>query len=141
MAVEIMNFGTTLTLFRGVEKKMKQQIASRFNVSDDVLMSWLLCMNSIRNICAHHGRLWNRTIGTKPKIPKQKFKHPDWHVVEIDNSKPFASICVAKVMLNEVAPRSKWGERFSDLLSTHHQIPIDNIGMPADWRAIPFWNI
>lgn len=139
MAVEIMNFGTTLTFYRGVEKGTKRHIASRFDISDDVLTSWLLSMNSIRNVCAHHGRLWNRTIGTKPMIPRQHYKHPDWHVVQLDNTKIFASITVALYMLRIIAPRSKWKTRFENLLDAHPNVPLPSMGIPPNWREIPIW--
>ena len=51
-------------------------------VHDKVLCSWIEVLNIIRNMAAHHGRLWNRTMGIRPKIPQ---KDSAWHSpVEID---------------------------------------------------------
>lgn len=36
----------------------------------EILESWLKAFNSIRNICAHHSRLWNRELGIAIKIPQ-----------------------------------------------------------------------
>ena len=34
-----------------------------FGATDTVFQSWLIALNGVRNICAHHGRLWNRELG------------------------------------------------------------------------------
>ena len=68
MACELMTFGNMLTIFRHVEKAIKQDIAAEYGVADKVLESWLLTLNYVRNICAHHARLWNRGLG-KPAPP------------------------------------------------------------------------
>lgn len=57
MACELMTFGGTLTLFRHADVDFKRHIAHDFGVADKVLESWLVTLNFIRNICAHHGRL------------------------------------------------------------------------------------
>ena len=69
MAVEVMSFGTTLSFFRGLPTTIKQEISGKFEIHDKVLESWLTSLNAVRNICAHHSRLWNRELGYKPIIP------------------------------------------------------------------------
>lgn len=57
IASEVMAFGTIVTLFLGMEQDIKRQIAADWGVPDTIFESWLHALNSIRNICAHHGRL------------------------------------------------------------------------------------
>jgi len=77
MACEVLSFGGTLTFFQNLPLDMKRKIANEFNVDLSVLESWLITLNFIRNICAHHKRLWNRNIESKkPKIPR---KNMVWH--------------------------------------------------------------
>lgn len=45
--------------------------ARTLGVEEPVLRSWLLSYR-VRNICAHHGRLWNRGLGVTPVIPKSE---------------------------------------------------------------------
>lgn len=78
MAGEIMSFGCMLTMYRGVSPTIKRSIASHYDIPDEVLTSWLQVINVIRNICAHHGRLWNRELGYKPLFPG-KNKYPQWY--------------------------------------------------------------
>jgi abortive infection bacteriophage resistance protein len=139
MACELMTFGGLLTLFRGLATPLKQSIARSYGVSDTVLDSWLLAINQIRNLCAHHARLWNRVLGVKPMIPRQR-KHPQWHVpVAIPDDRIFGCLTVLRYLLRITAPSSQWQLRLQSLLSSYPEIPIREMGFPADWTDSPLW--
>ena len=139
MASEIMTFGTMLTMFKGLEQNLKQAIAADYHISDSVLQSWLVALNGTRNICAHHGRLWNRLLGYKPLIPKQR-KHPQWHdPVEVTNDRMFSILTILKYMMNRIAPQSSWAERFKSLLAKYPEIPIVQMGFPENWAECLIW--
>ena len=70
--VNLMDFGMVVTLYRGANTKIRGVVADSLGVPARVLDSWLVSINTVRNICAHHGRLWNRIIGNPPKIPNAK---------------------------------------------------------------------
>ncbi|MHC4872145.1 MAG: Abi family protein [Planctomycetota bacterium] len=108
MATEIMSFGSTLTLFRGIDKAVKWEIAKYFSMPDEVFMSWLTALNAVRNICAHHGRLWNQVLGYKPLLPKER-KYREWHhPVKINNEHIFCILTILQYMLRVCAPNSNW---------------------------------
>lgn len=139
MVSEVMTFGMLLTLFRGVATSIKQTIAGEYRIPDRVLESWLRALNGTRNICAHHGRLWNRELGYKPLIPK-KNKHPEWHdPVIISNNRIFAILTILKYFMNLIAPQSKWPERFAHLLTEYPEIPLLPMGFPTNWRECVIW--
>jgi abortive infection bacteriophage resistance protein len=89
MAGEIMSFGCMLTMYKGTAPVIKRGIARHYGIPDEVLTSWLQVINVVRNICAHHGRLWNRQLGYKPLLPG-KNKYPQWY-------EPVSIIAGAKV--------------------------------------------
>lgn len=137
MATEIMTFGHILTLYRGSIPKIKQSVAAPLGVHDKVLGSWLLALNTIRNICAHHGRLWNRELGIRPMIP---VKDRNWHVpIEVANDRMFGVLTLLKFSLDRVAPQSKWTARLQALLSEFPAIPLTSMGFPSDWKSCPLW--
>jgi abortive infection bacteriophage resistance protein len=139
MVTEVMTFGTMLTFFRGVHGGIKSQIAAAFGIHDTVLESWLLTLNTVRNICAHHGRLWNREFGVKPLIPA-KAKHPHWHVpVVIKNDRVFGVLSILKYSLDRIAPQSHWPVRLIALLDEYPYVPRLSMGFPVDWRKSPIW--
>jgi abortive infection bacteriophage resistance protein len=142
IAAELMSFGTMLTLFRGSEREIKQAVAARYGISDDVLNSWLLSLNTVRNVCAHHGRLWNRSLGTPIMIPRGR-KHPEWHdPVELGDHprRMFSVLSVLAYLVSRIAPRSGWKERLVYLWENKHpQIPMAQMGFPENWKESPIW--
>lgn len=137
MACEIMTFGAVLTLFRACHWQIRKPIADRFGVTEEVLSSWLLTLNIIRNICAHHGRLWNRQLGVKPKIPR---KQPAWHQpIEVDNNRIFGVLTICKYCLDKIAPQSRWPQRLNELLAEYPDIPKISMGFPDNWQSCPIW--
>ena len=139
MACELMTFGGIFTLYRGIETGLKQSVAVEFGVSDRVLQSWLATLNQVRNLCAHHARLWNRGLGISPMIPRAR-KHPDWHApVVIQGNRLFAAMTVLRYLLRLTAPQSQWQSRFENLLATYPGIPLALMGFPANWKQSPLW--
>lgn len=137
MISELWSFGNMFTFFRGVDKQVKRQIASNYALAFGVLESWLHSLNSVRNICAHHSRLWNRVLGIKPMIPT---KDPQWHSpVEVSNDRIFSILTLLKYLLKYVAPQSQWQKRLEDLFSRYNTIPLSSMGFQGNWKECPIW--
>lgn len=132
-----MSMGSLLTLYRGMASKIKKACASQYKVPHWILESWLLCLNTTRNICAHHARLWNRTLGIKPVIPS---KDPEWHApVEVQNDRIFSVLTLLRYVLEIVAPQSKWQDRFESLVARYPDVPLRDMGFPPNWKDCPIW--
>ena len=139
MACELMTFGTMYTLYRGLKTRMKKDIARECGVHAPVLSSWLRSLNQVRNICAHHARLWNREFGAKPLIPEQK-ANPEWHApISIDSAKTFGILTVLHFLLRHVASQSLWRARLVALLDEYDDIPLHFMGFPEHWETSPLW--
>ncbi len=139
MAGEIMPFGCIMTMYRGVSDNVKRNIAQHYGVPDQVLTSWLRTINVIRNICAHHGRLWNRELGVKPFIPR-KSKYPQWHEpVTIPQNRIFGVLTILRYLLKTIAPQSKWENRLFALMDEYPEISRWSMGFPDNWKDSPLW--
>jgi abortive infection bacteriophage resistance protein len=137
MASEIMSFGCMLTFYRGSHVNIRRNVAKPFSVHHKVLETWLLSLNTIRNICAHHSRLWNRYLGVKPLIPK---KESHWHQpVDVSNDSIFSILTICKYCLDKIAPQSQWPVRCKNLLDEFPQIPRSAMGIPDNWLECPIW--
>lgn len=79
MSGEIMSFGSMLTMFKGTDSKLKWKIAKDYGINTKILGSWLQALNVIRNICAHHSRLWNKELGYRAILPYDDID-PDWYL-------------------------------------------------------------
>jgi abortive infection bacteriophage resistance protein len=137
MASEIMTFGHMLTLFRGSTQAVKRAVAAPLGVHDTVVNSWLLTLNTVRNICAHHGRLWNRALGTKPMIPRNDLQ---WRIpIIVPNDRVFGVLTILKYCLDRIAPQSQWPQRVALLLNEYPTVPRASMGFPPEWLTSPIW--
>ena len=137
--VNLMDFGMVLTLYRGAPNDVRKSIASRFDLKPRVMDSWLVALNTIRNICAHHGRLWNRVLGTKPMIPREK-NDPRWHEpFEVRPDKIFSILTILSYMLETAAASSAWRARLFLLLRTRLPDDLRRMGFVKGWESCPIW--
>lgn len=68
---ELMTFGELSTWYdKFFKNPIKKRISLFYGIQPDVLASWLRVLSSIRNICAHHDRLWNKILPFEIMIPK-----------------------------------------------------------------------
>lgn len=137
--VNIMDFGMMLTLFRAAPEGVKKGIAKDLMVPVEVLDSWLLTINTARNICAHHDRLWNRRLGNRVKIPR-KPRYPEWHTpYKVNNSSTFTLLTILSFLLESIAPSTSWHECTIELLSTRSEDELKRMGFSVGWQFCPIW--
>lgn len=137
--VNIMDFGMMLTLFRAAPEEVKKGIAKDLRIPVEVLDSWLLTLNTSRNICAHHDRLWNRRLGNRVKIPREP-RYPEWHApYEINNSTTFTLLTILSFLLESIAPSTSWHKCIIDLLSTRNEDDLKRMGFSEGWQLCPIW--
>lgn len=137
--VNLMDFGTMLRLYNGASTDIRNKLAASTGISVRVLKSWLVALNTTRNICAHHGRLWNRAIGTRPVIPT-KNKYPEWHEpFEIRSDNMCGILTILSYLLERVAPNTSWRKRLAELLSTLSDDELCRMGFYEGWKESPLW--
>lgn len=141
MVIEIISFGTVVTFYKTIKFKTKKKVSKVYGVSCEVLDSWLMTLNIIRNICAHHGRLWNKKlIGLKPTIPEEK-NNPEWYInsVPLNNNKIFIALTIMKFLLDTIKPENNWKTQLKDLLKKYSDVNISDMGFPSNWEEHPLW--
>ena len=66
-----LTLGTTIHLYKLMNKNNQRIISDYFNCKTDELVSWLESINLIRNICCHNGILADFKLKTKAKVPME----------------------------------------------------------------------
>lgn len=146
MCVELLTIGELSRLFKGLKSNSdKQEIADFFKLHHTVFESWLHTLTYVRNICAHHSRLWNRDFAIRPEIlkkPKIKWINSQFNL----NHRTFYFLCILKYMLCSANPNNKMKQKVIALLKMYPQVPIKYIGIPSDimgnlydWENEPLW--
>jgi abortive infection bacteriophage resistance protein len=139
MMVELMDFGSTLTFFRGVSVDLRREVAKVVGQPEEVVLSWLLALNSVRNRCAHHARLWNWRMGNPVKIPNSR-KFPDWHAPALPNDKPGIMLLIIRHWLERVNSSHSWHTRVENLFDAFPEIDLVALGLDLAWREHPVWS-
>ena len=66
MVFETLTFGTVSQAFKNLTRQNQKPSAKAFGLDGAVLGSWLHALSYVRNLAAHHQRLWNRAYTIKP---------------------------------------------------------------------------
>lgn len=143
MAVGVMSFGNIFTLFHLMKKKDQDIIARAFGSNEKVFLSWLRHLHYIRNICAHHGRLWNRFFAIKAVLPKDSRKNPSsrWHEAQypVNTASIYSTLCIFKALLDVITPQSQWKLRVYALMDEFPNIPRAPMGIPNGFEQSAIW--
>ncbi len=117
-------------------------IASYFAMPPKTFCSWLHTINYVRNICAHHARLWNRDMNIVPE--KLAFsKSLDWvsSPDTVKRSKLYYFLCMLNYMLQTANPTSTLKYRLKDLLTEYQEVvSLNSMGFQPGWMNEKMWN-
>ena len=132
MVCEVISFGQASQLFRGLKKHDRQAIArGYYGIDQMVLVSWLHTLVYVRNLCAHHCRIWNRTLAIRPKI---LHKSSRWE--NVSNSKVFYVILILKHLTRGEQKWNDWINKLSTLFETFSNVEINKMGFPDHWKKL-----
>lgn len=143
VACEVWDFGCMSKLFDGMREPDQDQIAQRYGISNGrVFASWLRSLNYLRNVCAHHSRLWNRNITEQPRLPSANeipalaAFHGNPHRL----ARPFLLLCIVQLLMKRINPGSTWGSRLRDLLQAfpplgHLDLNLIGMGVDDHWQV------
>lgn len=139
MAVETWDFGTLSWLLEMAHPNDRFAIAKRYNLLPDTLVSWIRCLAFVRNISAHHARLWNTGIINQPQVPKP-FEAPRMVHIGLDvvrRSRVYGAAAVASYLVKRINPGSSWASR----MKAHWLgFPVMPFAAPAQAGFLPNWD-
>jgi abortive infection bacteriophage resistance protein len=141
--LEIASFGNISKLYGNLLHtfQAKDFIASELGtVNHTFLPSWLQSMTQIRNICAHHGRLWNKNLPGRPKLlPKPPLPWISNVPPASEHHKLYVHLSCIKYLLNSINHGNDFTHRLYDLLSKYPNIDPNALGMKPNWQNEPLW--
>lgn len=135
MVMEALSFGAFSKVYKCAKGIHRIPVADAFGTQHDVLESWLHTLVFVRNLCAHHSRLWNRTLTIRPKIPRRY--RGEWP--EESQKKLYMVCCIIHHMLSILADDTGWASRLKELISQRPGVPLSAMGFPEEWDQAPFW--
>jgi len=144
VAIEVWEFGAMSQLFAMMKVADQQRIATKYGVSDwKVFQSWLRSLSYLRNLVAHHSRLWNRNVVEQPKLPKPgEISWCDTFAGKGDLlAKPFLLLAICRHLVRRICPGTEWHLRLRQHLQTFPAQQVAqprsaaDMGTPHDWEG------
>jgi abortive infection bacteriophage resistance protein len=136
MMVELMDFGSLLSFYRGVSTDIRRELAASLGISHQVTLNWLLVLNSVRNRCAHHARLWNWNLGYAVTIPE---RNPHWAIYRNKNRRLAAILHICRYWLAKADTGHAWHQRVSAHFAKHPHIDLSAMDLKPDWQEQTLW--
>jgi len=143
--LEIVSFTTLSKLYSNIKPSIYSPdiVAAEFNTANRTyLRSWLLSLSQIRNICAHHGRLWNRNLPGRPRLLK-KPPAPWIRIVPAVNQHHmiYIHLCCMKYLVDAINLGDNYSSKLSGLLTKYPSVDLNALGIPKSWQSEPLWRI
>lgn len=144
MLTEVMSLGCLSRGYQGLRNDRGQGVEDKKAISDffDLhpkrLEEWLHIFTYVRNICAHHSRLWNRELAIHPR----QVKEPKWSPPTTPRSdRIFYALLMICYMLNRIGDATEWVTQINALLEPVCKTKRwqEAMGVPPNWQKHPLW--
>ena len=134
MVAEVISMSQLSIIFHHCPASVIVPIAKRYNLHSKNLKSWLHVLSVIRNITAHHSRLWNIGLQIRPILPSKKY-HPEFYIpYPIANNTYFSVYAIMIYLITIINPKNSFHQDFKNLLRKYPNIRISKMGFPQNWE-------
>jgi abortive infection bacteriophage resistance protein len=144
VSCEVISLGLLSRLYSNLRaSKVRQDMAATYQLDEGFLEGFLEHLTYVRNVCAHHSRLWNRHLTKKMPLPKGKPAGLKDNIYIDDANKTehkiYNSLVVITHLMSVICPESSWAKQLNGLLQKY---PIDTkrMGFPDNWKTLPLWH-
>lgn len=145
---EIMEMGPLGRLYNGLTNVTATEIATAYGVpTKRVMSSWIASLNYVRNVAAHHARIFNRKLVIAPKRPGKGQIALLGHLRDEESPKQifglYNGLAVMAYLLRSIEPADNgWAVRLAGLISsfpeTEH-VTKKSMGVPDNWSTLELW--
>lgn len=149
---EVLDFADVSKVYKGMKMSDRDRIAHDLGITGtrtrsnarpgDILANFLEHITVVRNVCAHHSRLWNRNltpVGTARLAAMDSFRG----LAKGQDGSVFVSLCIAGHLLQVISPGTTWVDGVADLITTRlasiRMRSEGEMGFPSNWQALPLW--
>ncbi len=136
---EVLSFGQLSQWFANIKLgKDRQSIAAPYLVDEQIIKSFAHHLSYVRNVCAHHSRLWNREMTIAPKLPRRpQALHESLNPSCVNRL--YNTLTLLIHFMNIISPASAWHQTLCVLLREQSNLDLAAMGFPTDWADRPLW--
>jgi abortive infection bacteriophage resistance protein len=151
MILEISSFGTLSNLYQNLKASHdKRAISQYFGLDDSTFESWLHALVYVRNVCAHHSRLWNKVMRILPALPvspnniwllNTNLTNSRTGLVSSINNRTYCTLSMIAYLSQTINPKNKFKEKFFRLLKKYPNVDTIAMGFTNTWEKEPLWKV
>ena len=142
--LEVASLGTLSKLYKNLNHQLPEKATipkgMGLNLHSE-LSSWLESIAYVRNIIAHHSRIWSRNMVKKP-IEQLNNPLGQWFnkpLIQVQAKKPFLIISCMLYLCNAVTPGHQIKNKIVALFEENPSVPIYKLGFLNNWNNEPIW--
>jgi len=141
MSLEVVSIGLLSQLFSSLKNdQTKKKISKDFGLPQPfILESWVHSFTALRNLCAHHSRIWNRRLVVKPRLPYNTI-YSFVDAKPLFANKIYARLCCIQYILKIISPGNSFSDNLKALLQASPLVDLKEMGFPEEWKSTPFWD-
>lgn len=139
---ESMSFGQLSRWYGDTTGQVRQQVARTYGLDERILGPLLRHLVPIRNICAHHERLWGRDFITRLTVPRRlgQYRRPRSFFNPVDTAKVYNALVMIAHLTKVITDNSDWAQNLVTLMNRHGNIPQSRMASWLDGRTWTFGN-
>jgi abortive infection bacteriophage resistance protein len=124
VVVEAWDFGTASKYYEMLKDSHRNRVCKRFGLTHaKTLKEWLQEINTLRNRCAHHSRIWNQVSANPlPTVPND----PYFQRLSLDSNatgRLYGLIAILWYLVKTIGPNSKWIHQVADVIDSKPALP------------------
>lgn len=148
IGVEFLDMGALVRLYSLLDRRDQNKIAMELGVGPGggrLLSAWLSQINYVRNLCAHHSRLWNRslTYSTRNFSPKQVKTDLEHAADGGQREKIYVVLAIMAYLVRHIEPHANWPLTMRTQVRKfpeHADLSVErDMGFPETWDGLPLW--
>ncbi|ASJ75749.1 Abi family protein [Granulosicoccus antarcticus] len=141
---EVMSLGLLSKMYSNLSAyTVRREISAIYKMDEGFLEGFLEHLSYVRNVCAHHGRVWNRHLMKKMPLPRGKPAglRDNINVEAETEHKIYNTLVLLMHCISVVSmPCSHWCQKLESLLDDF-DMDITAMGFPPDWKDRPLWKL
>lgn len=135
---EIMSLGVLSRWITHMVPADRAVLARVYGLDQGVLKGFVRHLTYVRNLCAHHSRVWNRRLTVTMPLPRRK---PAGLVSSFNPNQTrhvYNTLVMLAAMMDLGCPGHLWRTRLQRVIK-EHRVNVQLMGFPKDWQQRPVW--
>lgn len=137
VSAELLTLGELSRWYSNIKDgKDKTAIAKVFAMPAAYLQIYLKSLTVVRNVSAHHSRLWNRSLSTKLPAPRKDLSPKALTKDFTLDHQIYNCILATGHILDNISAGHSWRKRLRDTLDEHSAVDVNQMGFGSNWKAL-----